>query len=82
MARARTIDLPSGFRYLPDFLSESEERELSRFVEALPFAEVRMHGVVAKRRTVHFGWLYGYVSWKIEPGPPIPDELLPLRDRA
>ena len=82
MARAGSADVPSGFSCIPDFLSESDERELIRFIETLSFAEIRMHGVVAKRRTVHFGWLYGYESWKITPGPPIPEALLPLRERA
>jgi alkylated DNA repair dioxygenase AlkB len=41
-----------------------------------------MRGQVARRRTAHFGWVYGYESWRIEPGPPIPAALLPLRARA
>lgn len=41
-----------------------------------------MHGVVAKRRVVHFGWDYGYESWRITPTEPIPDWLQPLRERA
>ena len=81
MARARRTDLPLGFHYISDFLSESEECDLIRFIETLAFAEIRMHGVTAKRRTVHFGWLYGYESWTITPGPPIPNELLALRER-
>jgi alkylated DNA repair protein (DNA oxidative demethylase) len=82
MASAGSTDLPSGFRYIPDFLSEPDERELIDFIETLPFAGIRMHGVTAKRRTAHFGWLYGYESWQITPGPPIPEALLPLRERA
>lgn len=82
MALATRTNLPPGFRYIPDFLSEADERELVRYVEGLTFAEIRMHGVIAKRRTVHFGWLYGYESWKIIPGPAIPEALLPLRERA
>jgi alkylated DNA repair dioxygenase AlkB len=74
--------MPSGFRYIPNFLSESDERDLMRFIGTLSFNEIHMHGVVAKRRTVHFGWLYGYQSWEITPAPPIPDQLLPLRERA
>ena len=35
-----------------------------------------MRGQVARRRTAHFGWIYGYESWRIEPGPAIPDFLL------
>ncbi len=41
-----------------------------------------MHGVVAKRRVVHFGWDYGYESWSITPTDPIPAWLWPLRKRA
>lgn len=41
-----------------------------------------MRGQVARRRTAHFGWLYGYEPRKIEPGPPPPAFLLPLRKRA
>jgi alkylated DNA repair protein (DNA oxidative demethylase) len=82
MSRATIRILPSGFCYIPDFLSVTDERELIRFIRSLAFAEIHMHGVVAKRRTVHFGWLYGYESWKITPGPPIPEALLPLRTRA
>jgi DNA oxidative demethylase len=55
---------------------------LTAGLRALAFSEIRMRGVVARRRTAHFGWTYGYETWRIEPGPPIPDVLLPLRARA
>lgn len=80
--RARHTDPPPGYSYLPDVLSEAEEFALIRYVQTLPFAEIRMHGVIAKRRTAHFGWLYGYDSWQITPGPPIPAELDALREWA
>jgi alkylated DNA repair dioxygenase AlkB len=51
-------------------------------VRAFDFSAVEMRGQVARRRTTHFGWLYGYSTWRIEPGPPIPDVLLSLRARA
>ena len=73
---------PEGLQYFPDFLSPSEEVLLLTQVQGLPFADVRMHGVMAKRRTVHFGWIYGYESWELTPGPPIPDFLEPWRRRA
>ncbi|PYO01897.1 MAG: alpha-ketoglutarate-dependent dioxygenase AlkB [Candidatus Rokuibacteriota bacterium] len=77
-----TADPPDGFHYRPDFLSIADEHELAEPIRRLPFGEVRMHGVAARRRTAHFGWRYGYESWSIEPGPAFPDFLLPLRDRA
>ena len=34
-----------------------------------------MHGVVARRRVLHFGWSYTFDSARIAPGPEIPDFL-------
>jgi alkylated DNA repair dioxygenase AlkB len=81
MATDRT-EPPQGFAYLPDFLSASEEAALLRRIEGLSFNEVRMHGVVAKRRVLHYGWRYGYESWQLTPAPPVPDWLLPVRERV
>jgi alkylated DNA repair protein (DNA oxidative demethylase) len=81
MARAEQ-ERPEGLLYLPGFLSEAEERELLEHVKGVAFSEIRMRGQVARRRSAHFGWLYGYESFQVEPGPPIPDFLLPLRVRC
>ena len=74
--------LPAGFTYHPGVLDEGEERELACRLEGLDFAAVTMRGTVARRRTKHFGWVYGYESWRITPGPPIPDFLDPVRRRV
>lgn len=74
--------LPAGFVYRPGFLPDEEERALAAEVERLPFGEIRMHGITAKRRAAHYGWMYGYESWKIQPGPPIPGFLLDVRARV
>jgi DNA oxidative demethylase len=63
-------------------VTESEEKELAERIRGLELAPVRMRGVDARRRAAHFGWVYGYESWQISPGPAIPDFLLPLRERA
>jgi hypothetical protein len=54
---------PTGFVYIPDWISQAEEDELLRNICSLSFDEVQMHGVVAKRQVVHFGWDYGYETW-------------------
>src|SRR5262245_31492824 len=41
-----------------------------------------MKGVTALRTVVHFGWDYGYESWRISPTQPIPPFLLSLRERC
>jgi DNA oxidative demethylase len=76
------MELPAGFIYQDDFISAAEEQLLLDFVRDLEFGEVRMHGVVAKRRVAHFGWNYGYESWKIEPDTAMPQVLEPLRTRV
>jgi alkylated DNA repair dioxygenase AlkB len=81
MAR-REEERPEGLVYVPEFLTEGEERDLLVHIGGVAFAEIRMHGQVARRRTAHFGWMYGYESWQLEPGPPPPDFLLPLRARC
>jgi len=75
-------ELPDGFVYRPDFVTAAEQDELLATVRAVDFDEVKMRGAVARRRAAHFGWRYGYESWRIEPGPPIPDDLLGLRERS
>src|SRR5947199_5050545 len=75
-------DVPEGFAYHADVMTEVEERALLDGLRALAFGEVRMRGQVARRRTIHFGWTYGYESWRVEPGPPLPYFLLGLRARV
>jgi len=73
--------LPDGFEYRGDFLSPAEEAGLLDAIGSLQFSQVVMRGAVARRRTVHFGWTYGYYSRRTEPGPPLPSYLAPVRAR-
>jgi alkylated DNA repair dioxygenase AlkB len=77
-----TPALPEGLRYLPDFLSEEEERVLADALSQLAFQEIHMHGVVARRTVVHYGWNYGYESWSLTPAPPPPPFLESVRARC
>src|SRR5215510_5509454 len=75
-------DLPDGFRYYEDVVSPAEEATLLEGLRLLAYGDVRMRGQVARRRTIHFGWTYGYETSRVEPGPPMPEFLLGLRARA
>jgi alkylated DNA repair dioxygenase AlkB len=75
-------EAPEGLRYLPDFLSEDEERALVEELSRLDYREIHMHGVVAKRTVAHYGWDYGYESWRLTPAPPQPRFLDPVRARC
>jgi alkylated DNA repair dioxygenase AlkB len=74
--------LPEGLLYRPEFLTLGEERRLLDDISRVYFQPVRMHGVVARRRVVHYGLIYGYDSWRLAPGPPIPEFLETLQDRC
>ena len=75
-------EMPAGFAYAADFVSRDEEASLLEHIKALTFANVEMRGAVARRRTAHFGWKYGYYARRTEPGDPLPAFLLPYRERA
>ncbi len=83
MARARSVvERPDGLVYEPEFVSEEEERELLAFMDEVDFREVVMRGQTARRTVRHYGFDYGYESWQLEPADPLPDDLLPVRDRC
>src|ERR671919_725910 len=73
--------VPDGFDYRENFISPVEERALLAAIEPLSFSQVVMRGAVARRRTAHFGWTYGYYARRSEPGPPLPEFLLAVRER-
>jgi DNA oxidative demethylase len=72
---------PDGFDYRDEIISAEEERALLDVIKRLTFSSVVMRGAVARRRTAHFGWTYGYYSRRTEPGPPLPPYLVPIRSR-
>ncbi len=75
-------EAPQGLRYVPDFLSEAEEAAVVEALSGLAFREIHMHGVVARRTVAHYGWDYGYESWRLTPAPPVPRFLEPVRARC
>lgn len=83
LRRARIeVGLPPGFRFLPEAMGASEEAELVVRLDALALEEVRMRGVVARRRVLHFGWDYGYAGRSVRRGAELPAWLTPLRAYA
>jgi alkylated DNA repair dioxygenase AlkB len=74
--------LPPGMRIDTDFLSADEERHWIAFARSQPLREMDYQGYTAKRRVASFGGKYDYARRRLEPGPPIPPELHPLREKA
>jgi alkylated DNA repair dioxygenase AlkB len=74
--------LPDGFIYHPDFISEAEERELTREIQKLNLTPFKYYQFTGKRRTASFGWQYEFGKSDITTAPDIPAFLLPVRTRA
>lgn len=73
---------PEGLTYRPEFITRAEEKDLAARIEQLAFNEVRMHGVVARRTVIHYGYDYDYSGWKVFPTDPPPEWLEPLLVRC
>jgi alkylated DNA repair dioxygenase AlkB len=81
--RPRTVvEQPSGLLYRADLITPEEETRLLEWIAGLDFQDVVMRGQTARRRVHHLGYRYGYESWRLVPGDPLPPWLLPLRDRC
>ena len=81
----KTIKLtvpPEGFRYQKNIITENEESELVLHIKGLPLKEFEFQGYLAKRRTISFGWHYQFGAEALLKTNPIPEFLLPVRDRA
>jgi len=77
------LGAPEGFEYVPDFVSEDEERALLEWIESdVDFKTFEMRGQEARRRVAHFGYDYRYDGGTVEPKEPLPVALLALRDRV
>ncbi len=77
------MEEPQGLVYRPGFVSEGEERELLRHLEGLELHAVVMRGQAARRTVRHYGYDYDYERYgRIVPSEPIPDWMVPLRDRC
>jgi len=74
--------VPDGFIYRPNFISEDEEREVTREIQKLNLAPFKYYQFTGKRRTASFGWQYEFGKSEITTAPDIPAFLLPLRTAA
>ena len=75
-------DVIEGFQYQAEFMSAADEAALLGVIRGLEFHAMKMRGVVARRRVIHYGVKYSFETFKASEGPPIPEFLLPLRGQA
>ncbi|WP_309090102.1 alpha-ketoglutarate-dependent dioxygenase AlkB [Phenylobacterium sp.] len=73
---------PEGFAYRPEFVSEAEAQVLMAHLAELPFEPFQFRGYEGRRRVHSFGWRYDFNGPGLVPAEPMPDWLIPTRDRA
>lgn len=74
--------LPEGLGFREDLIGANEERALIDRIAALPLTPFQFQGFEGKRLTHSFGWRYDFQTARLSRTEPLPDWLLPLRDRA
>ncbi len=72
---------PEGFVYQPAFLDAGEEARLLQAIRTLPLKETPYKEYTARRRTVSYGADYAPGAAEGRTMGPMPEWLLPLRDR-
>ena len=73
---------PEGLRYQAGLIDEGEEHAIVAALRPLSFQPFEFHGFLGKRRVLSFGWRYVFDGSGLERAEPMPQFLLPLRDRA
>src|SRR5215210_1112161 len=81
MPHAPTVE-PEGLVYRPELITASEESDLLAILGDLRFDPIVIRGQAARRTARHFGLDYDYEARAPMPGEPVPDWLLPVRERA
>jgi alkylated DNA repair dioxygenase AlkB len=74
--------LPNGLIYVPEFLTETEERTLLEGIAHTDLREAQYKEYTAKRRVASFGAGYDFTEQELTPAPAIAPFLLPLRKRV
>lgn len=71
-----------GLGYREQFVADAEERALIDKIDRAELSPFRFQQWTGKRLTHSFGWSYDFAAGRFAPAAPIPEWLMPLRDRA
>ncbi len=74
--------LPEGFLYHAFLLTEAEQSQLIEIIRTLEFRAFDFHGFQAKRRVIEFGYHYDFEERETTAADPIPEFLVPLRNKV
>ncbi len=71
-----------GLTTRSEFIERSEEAALLARIDRLELTPFRFQGWLGKRLTASFGWRYDFDNATFAPTEPVPEWLLPVRERA
>ncbi|MBB4840192.1 alkylated DNA repair dioxygenase AlkB [Sphingomonas kyeonggiensis] len=74
--------LPPGIEQAKNIVSAEEEADLIRRINGAALEPFRFQQWLGKRLTHSFGWRYDFTDASLSEAGPLPDWLLPLRERA
>jgi alkylated DNA repair protein (DNA oxidative demethylase) len=72
----------AGLTQAEALVTQTEERALIASIDSVELLPFRFHGWLGKRLTASFGWNYDFDAARFAPTTPIPEWLLPVRERA
>jgi DNA oxidative demethylase len=83
-AQSDLFDRPglAGLMQAAATVTPSEERGLIASINDVELSPFRFHGWLGKRLTASYGWRYDFDSGSFRPADPIPNWLLPVREKA
>jgi alkylated DNA repair dioxygenase AlkB len=74
--------LVPGLAYREELIDRDEEAALIAAIQGIQLSPFKFQGWEGKRLTRTFGWRYDFDDRSFAPVDPLPDWLMPLRDRA
>ncbi len=74
--------LPPGIEQAKNIVSAAEEADLIRLINGAGLEPFRFQQWLGKRLTHSFGWRYDFTDASLSESLPLPNWLLPLRERA
>jgi alkylated DNA repair dioxygenase AlkB len=72
----------AGLTQAEAIVTRSEEQALIASIDGVELSPFRFHGWLGKRLTAAYGWRYDFDGASFGPTDPIPDWLLPLREKT
>ena len=75
-------NIPDGFEYYSDFLSENEEGDLLSTISGMELQTFVFQGFAAKRKVASFGYTYSFDNRKLSEGDAFPEDFRSIVARA